>query len=190
MQAYPSTIDCHLNISPTHENTSHLPFNCQMSSQHSPNPREYKPLTLQRSTVVSTFPQPTRIQAIYPPTVDCHINISPTTRIKNSLSFLHSLPCLNLCFNRNLLPIHLSTPTFKLAIVLLLAGDVCLNHGSAIMRNIQLATTNVQSVRVKTASHMIQSHALPTFLLLVIPSIIDHVQLDEVLVLAFLYHNS
>ena len=36
---------------------------------------------------------------------------------------------------------------------------------------------------------MIQSHALLTFLLLVIPSIIDHVQLDEAVVLAFWYHN-
>ena len=38
---------------------------------------------------------------------------------------------------------------------------------------------------------MIQLPALLTFLLLVIPSIIDHVQLDEVVVLAFfLYQNS
>ena len=37
---------------------------------------------------------------------------------------------------------------------------------------------------------MTQSHALLTFLLLVIPSINDHVQLDEVVVLAFWYQNS
>ena len=35
-----------------------------------------------------------------------------------------------------------------------------------------------------------QLPALLTFLLLVIPSIIDHVKLDEVVVLAFLYQNS
>ena len=40
------------------------------------------------------------------------------------------------------------------------------------------------------SDHMIQSHALLTFLLLVTPSIIDHVQLDEVVVLAFWYQNS
>ena len=62
-----------------------------------------KPLTLQWSAGISTFSQPTKIQ--------------------HSLSFLHSLPCLNLCFNRKLLPIPRSTPTFKLAIILLLAGD-------------------------------------------------------------------
>ena len=40
------------------------------------------------------------------------------------------------------------------------------------------------------SDHMIQLPALLTFLLLVIPSIIDHVQLDEVVVLAFWYQNS
>ena len=89
-----------------------------------------KPLTLQWSAVISTFPLPTRIQ--------------------HSLSFLHSLPCLNLCFNRKLLPIPRSTP--KLAIILLLSGDVSLNPGPAVRRNIRLATTNVRSIRDKTAS--------------------------------------
>ena len=93
-------------------------------------------LTLQRSAVISTFPQPTRIQATYPPTVGCHINIS-----SNSLSFLQSLPCLNICFNRKLLPILRSTPTFKLAIILLLAGDVSLNPGPAVKRNVRLILT-------------------------------------------------
>ena len=91
-----------------------------------------KPLTLQRSAVISTFRQPTRKQ--------------------HSLSFLHSLPCLNLSFNRQLLPIPSSTPTFKLAIILLLAGDVNLNTWPAVRRNIRLATTNVRSIRDKTAS--------------------------------------
>ena len=90
-----------------------------------------RPLTLQQSAVISAFPQPTRIQ--------------------HSLSFLLSLPCFNLCFNRKLLPIPRSTLTFKLAIILLLAGDVSLNPGPAVRSNI-LATTNVQSIRDKTAS--------------------------------------
>ena len=48
---------------------------------------------------------------------------------QESLTYLHSLPCLNLYFNRKLLPIPRSTPTFKLALILLLAGDVSLNLG-------------------------------------------------------------
>ena len=63
---------------------------------------------------------------------------------------LNSLPCLNVCFNRKLLPIPRCTPTLKLAILLLLAGDVSLNPGP-IKRNIRLATTNVRSVRDKSA---------------------------------------
>ena len=86
-----------------------------------------KPLVLQRSAVISAYPQSTRIQY--------------------SLSFLHSLPCLNLCFNSKLPPMPRSTPTFKLAIILLLAGDVSLNPGSAVKSNIRLATTNVRSIR-------------------------------------------
>ena len=38
--------------------------------------------------------------------------------------FLHGLLCLNLCFNRKLLPIPCSRPTLKIAIMLILAGDV------------------------------------------------------------------
>ena len=40
------------------------------------------------------------------------------------------LPLLNVCFNRKLLPLPPSRPSFKLAILLLLAGDVSLNPGS------------------------------------------------------------
>ncbi len=91
-----------------------------------------KPLSPQRSAVILT--------------------VSQYMRTQNSLSHLHSLPCLNLCFNRKLLPIPRSKPTFKLAIILLLAGDVSLNPGPAIRRNIRVATTNVRSIRDKTAS--------------------------------------
>ena len=73
-------------------------------------------------------------------------------RVHHSLSFLHGFTCLNLCFNRKLLPIPFSRPTFKLAIVHLLAGDVTINCGPAINSNTRFATTNVRSVRVKTAS--------------------------------------
>ena len=72
---------------------------------------------------------------------------------QESLTYLHSLPCLNLCFNRKLLPIPRSRPTFKLALILLLAGDVSLNPGPVVRHNIRLATTNIRSIREKTASH-------------------------------------
>ena len=71
---------------------------------------------------------------------------------QESLTYLHSLPCLNLCFNRKLLPIPRSRPTFKLALILLLAGDVSRNPGPVIRHNIRLATTNIRSIREKTAS--------------------------------------
>ena len=64
----------------------------------------------------------------------------------------HKSQYINLCFSRKLLPILRSTPTFKLAIILLLAGDVSLNPGPAVRRNIRLATTNVRSIRDKTVS--------------------------------------
>ena len=73
-------------------------------------------------------------------------------RASHSLSFLRGLSCLNLCFNRNSVPIPCSWPTFQLAIVLLLAGDVSINPGPAISRNMRFATTDVRSVRGKTAS--------------------------------------
>ena len=71
---------------------------------------------------------------------------------QESFTYLHSLPCLNLCFDRNLLPIPRSRPTFKLALIILLAGDVSLNPGPVVTHNIRLATTNVRSIREKTAS--------------------------------------
>ena len=71
---------------------------------------------------------------------------------QESLTYLQRLLCINLCFNRKLLLIHRSRPTFKLALILLLAGDVCLNPGHVIRHNIRLATTNIRSIREKTVS--------------------------------------
>ena len=54
------------------------------------------------------------------------------------------LPLLNVCFNRKLLPPPPSRPPFKLAILLLLAGDVSLNPGhSGSKERIKIATMNV-----------------------------------------------
>ena len=71
---------------------------------------------------------------------------------QESLSYLHSMPCLNLGFNRKLLPIPRSRPTFKLALILLLAGHVSLNRGPVVRHNIRLATSSIRSIREKTAS--------------------------------------
>ena len=71
---------------------------------------------------------------------------------QESLTYLHSLSCLNLCFNRKLLSIPRSTPTFKLALILLLSGDLSLNPGPVVRHNVRLATTNIRSIREKTAS--------------------------------------
>ena len=56
---------------------------------------------------------------------------------QESLTYLHSLPCLNICFNRKILPIPRSTPTFKLALILLLSGDVNLNPGPFTVSTLQ-----------------------------------------------------
>ena len=62
------------------------------------------------------------------------------------------LPLLNVCFNRKLLPLPPSRPDFKLAILLLLAGDVSLNPGpSGPYERIKITTMNVRSIKPKTA---------------------------------------
>ena len=45
-------------------------------------------------------------------------------------------------------------PTFKIAIMLLLAGDVSINPGPATSRSMKFSITNVQSVRVKTSDSL------------------------------------
>ena len=72
--------------------------------------------------------------------------------IQESLTYLHNLRCFSLFFNRKLVPIPRSSPTFKLAFTLLLSGDISLNPGHVIRHNILLVTTNIHSIREKTAS--------------------------------------
>ena len=62
------------------------------------------------------------------------------------------LSLLNVCLNRKLLPLPPSQPSFKLAILLLLAGDVSLNPGpSGPNERIKIATMNGISNKPKTA---------------------------------------
>ena len=92
------------------------------------------------------------MQATYLPMVGCHLNISSTYENTTFFVLFTQLAMSYSLFNRKLLPIPRSTPTFKLAIVLLLAGDVSLNPGPAVKGDIRLATTNCRSIRDKTAS--------------------------------------
>ena len=83
--------------------------------------------------------------------VGCNFNTFQI-HYQESLTYLHSLSCLNLCVNLTLLPIPRSRLTFKLAFILLLAGDVNLNPGPVVRHNIRLATTNIRSIREKNTS--------------------------------------
>ena len=62
--------------------------------------------------------------------------------------------CGNICYNRKLLPISKSQPSLKLAILLLLAGDVSLNPGPSTCSTdrVRLATLNARSMKNKAAS--------------------------------------
>ena len=65
-----------------------------------------------------------------------------------------SVPTLNICYNRKLLPIPKSQPSSKLAILLLLVGDVSLNPwpSTCSIDTVCLATINARSMRNKAAS--------------------------------------
>ncbi len=91
-------------------------------------------------------------EACYP----CDLSV----RIDVSIPTLNRLPCLTVCMSRRLLPIPRTRPAnFQVTLLLLLSGDVNLNpgpviHGSAPTEthNIRVATTNVQSIREKSAA--------------------------------------
>ena len=62
------------------------------------------------------------------------------------------LPLLNVCLNRKLLPLPPSRPSFKLAILLLLAGEVSLNPGpSGSNDRIKIAKMNVRFIKPQTS---------------------------------------
>ena len=101
--------------------------------------------------------QPTqgwRIVLLWPNPI-CH-KLSPTV-INNKHHVFQiwsctKLPLLNACFNRKLLPLPPSRPSFKLAILLLQAGDVSLNLGPSCSNDrIKISTMNVRSIKPKTA---------------------------------------
>ena len=80
------------------------------------------------------------------------LSISPNNLLFSKI-FSAKLPTLAVCFNRKLLPLPSSRPSFKLPILLLLAGDVSLNPGpSCTSSGLKIATMNVRSIRQNTAS--------------------------------------
>ena len=82
---------------------------------------------------------------------NCHQPSSLTNIVFSNLVEA-KLPLLNVCFNRELLPLPPSRPSFKLTILLLLAGDVSLNQGPpGSNERIKIATMNVRSIKPKTA---------------------------------------
>ena len=82
---------------------------------------------------------------------NCHQPLSLTNIMFSNL-VKAKLPLFNVCFNRKLLPLPPSRPSFKLAILLLLAGDVSLNPGhSGSNKRIKIATMNAGYIKPKTA---------------------------------------
>ena len=84
---------------------------------------------------------------------NCH-QPSSLTNIMFSNLVKTKLPLLNVCFNRKLLPLPPSRPSFKLAyFLLLLAVEVSLNPGpSGSNKRIKIAAMNVRSIKPKTAT--------------------------------------
>ena len=73
-------------------------------------------------------------------------NIMFSNLVKAKLLLLH------VCFNQKVLPLPPSRPSFKLAILLLLAGDVSLNPGPfGLNERSKIATMNVRSIKPNTA---------------------------------------
>ena len=69
--------------------------------------------------------------------------------IDTSLSpSLNTLPALNVCCNRKLLPLPRSKLGFRPSLLLLLAGDVAVNPGP-VTRNLRIGTINTRSMRDK-----------------------------------------
>ena len=83
---------------------------------------------------------------------NCHQPSSLTNIVFSNL-VKAKLPLLNVCFNRKLLPLPPCRPSFKLAILLLLEGDVSLNPGPpGLNERIKNATMNVRSIKPRKDS--------------------------------------
>ena len=80
------------------------------------------------------------------------IFINNSVRISFSRTSPLHLSCLGLCTYRKWSTKSGCNPSFSLSIILLLAGDVSINPGPKTFQNMRFATTNVRSVRHKSAA--------------------------------------
>ena len=83
-----------------------------------------------------------------------HSEIVINNSIRNSFfktPTLH-LSCLGMCTHRKLYTQLDYNPSFRLSIILILAGDVSINPGPKTFQNMRFATTNLRSVIYKTAA--------------------------------------
>ena len=79
-------------------------------------------------------------------------HIDNSTRISFSKMPALTLSCLGLCTQNTLFKKCGHNPSLKLLLLLLLSGDVSLNPGPNISCNMRFATTNLRSVRQKSAA--------------------------------------
>ena len=80
------------------------------------------------------------------------IFINNSIRISFSKTPPLHLSCLGLCTHRKLYTKSGCDPSFRLSIILLLTGDVSINPGPKTFQNMRFPTTNLQSVRHKSAA--------------------------------------
>ena len=84
--------------------------------------------------------------------IQSNIFIDNSTRISFSKTPALTLSCLGLCTQNTLFKKCGHNPSLKLSLLLLLSGDVSLNPGPNISCNMRFATTNLRSVRQKSAA--------------------------------------
>ena len=84
--------------------------------------------------------------------IQSNIFIDNSTRISFSKTPALTLSCLGLCTQNTLFKKCGHNPSLKLSLLLLLSGYVSLNPGPNISCNMRFATTNLRSVRQKSAA--------------------------------------
>ena len=85
-------------------------------------------------------------------TLHSTIFINNSTRISFSKTPALTLSCLGLCTQNTLYKKCGHNPSLQLSLLLLLSGDVSLNPGPNISCNMRFATTNLRSLRQKSAA--------------------------------------
>ena len=87
-----------------------------------------------------------------------NIFIDNATRLSFSKTPALTVSCLGLCTQNTLYKKCGHNPSLKLSLLLLLSGDVSLNPGPNRSCNMRFATTNLRSVRQKSAALSVLFH--------------------------------